>query len=157
VNLADRSITIPASMMKAGVEHVVVLSDRAFEIIMGMLPQRREGKPVFRGGSATGGIGLRSIRTFIVERFPDLGTVQVHGSRANFKGWATKANQNRAAVELSLAHKFGGAVEAAYLNSDDLIDVRRRLMTDWSNFLTSASPAPDATNVVPIHAAQQQA
>jgi integrase len=154
VNLADRSITIPATAMKAGKPHSVYLSNRAFEIVMGMLPQRREGGLVFPGGSETGGIGLRSLGTFLRDRFPDLGRVQVHGVRASFKSWATKTNQNRAAVEVSLAHAFGGAVESSYLDTDELRPVREQLMADWSAFLTSASPAPDATNLIQLHAQQ---
>jgi integrase len=150
VNLNDRSITIPAPAMKAKKDHTVYLADRPFEIIMGLLPQRRQGGLVFRGGSAVGGIGLRSLGTFVRENFADLGPVQIHGSRAALKSWAIANNQNRIIAEMALAHRVGDAVEDAYINLADLPKAREAFARDWSAFLTSAAPVEDPTNIVPL-------
>jgi hypothetical protein len=111
---------------------------------------------VFPGGSELGGIGLRSLRTFVVDRFPNVGTTQVHGARASFKSWATSANLNRVAVEVSLAHSVGGAVESAYLNPHDIRSARVAVMDAWSEFLSSSTPplggVEGNTNIVPIRA-----
>ncbi len=151
VDLSDRSLTIPASSMKAAKPHVVYLSNRAHEIILSMIGQRRAGGLVFPGGSEIGGIGLRSLRTFIVDRFPDIGSTQVHGARASFKGFCTNANLNRVAVEASLAHSVGGAVETAYLNPSDIRAARQTVMDAWSEFL-APTRREDDTNVVSLHA-----
>ena len=86
VDLSDRSLTIPGASMKAGKPHTVYLSNRAHEIILSMIGQRRDGGLVFPGGSETGGVGLRSLRTFIVDRFPDIGQRRFTG-----RGRASKA------------------------------------------------------------------
>jgi integrase len=156
IDLKDRSIAIPAASMKAGKSHVVYLSNRAHEIILGMIGQRRDGGLVFPGGSETGGVGLRSLRTFIMDRFPDIGATQIHGARASFKGFCTNANMNRMAVETSLAHSVGNATESAYLNPSDIRAARQTVMDAWSEFLSSAIPPlggiEEDTNVVSLHA-----
>jgi integrase len=149
-HLDDRSVTIPGAFMKAKKDHTVYLADRPFEIIMSMLPQRREGGLVFPGGSALGGVGLRSLRTFIADRFPDVGQVQIHGCRAAFKSWATANDKNRMIAEMALAHRVGDAVEAAYLNVNDLRKAREALYHDWSAFLTAAASTETVPNVVPF-------
>jgi integrase len=151
VDLTDKSITIPGTAMKAKKDHTIYLADRPFAIVMGMLPQRREGGLVFPGGSESGGIGLRSMRNFLRERFPDLGQVQLHGARASLKSWTTaNTTHRRELIELALAHRGGDAVEMAYLDINELRKAREALYRDWSNFLTSGASAEDAPNVVPL-------
>jgi integrase len=154
VDLKDRTVTIPAAFMKAGKPHVVYLSQAARDILVRVQPQRRDGGLVFPSGSELGGIGLRSLRTFIVDRFPDIGSTQVHGARASFKSWATNTNMNRVAVEASLAHSIGNPVEASYLELSDIRAARQAVMDKWSEFL-SPSRREDDTNVVPLHVANQ--
>jgi integrase len=155
VNIADRSILIPGAFMKAKKDHAVYLSDRAYTLIMNMVPQRRPGALVFPGGSATGTNGLRSLRAFVAHNFPEAGAIQVHGCRASLKSWATAhTNHRRELIEVTLAHQVGGDVEAAYLHVNDLRAARTRLYADWSAYLTSTTAVPDADNVVPLYAAQ---
>jgi integrase len=152
VNLDDRSITIPASAMKAGKAHSVFLSERAHEIIVELIPQRRSQGFVFPGNSKASTVGAASLRQFMVDRFPHLGRAQPHGARASLKTWATaKTHHRREIVELTLAHSIGGVIEATYFRDDDpaVRKAREALYRDWSAFLRGSS------NVIPFasHAA----
>jgi integrase len=142
VDLADRQITIPAGAMKAKQEHRVYLSDRAYELVVGMQPQQRQNGFVFPGGGSDGGIGVRSLGTMLQGKFPELGKVQIHGARASLKTWATAhTHHRREIIELSLAHAIGGAVESAYLRDNDasIRKAREALYRDWSTFLRGGS------------------
>ena len=57
-----------------------------------------------------------------------------HGFRATFKTWASERTsfQNEI-VEAALAHVVGNKVEQAYRRGD-MMENRRRLMTDWSDY-----------------------
>ena len=69
--------------------------------------------------------------------------VTVHGFRSTFRDWAGEvANASREVAEMSLAHKVGSDVERAYARSD-LLERRRTLMVQWSEFSRSQT-----TNIV---------
>ena len=58
-----------------------------------------------------------------------------HGFRSSFRDWAEECSSgSHAAIEISLAHDYGSAVERAYFRSD-LLDQRRELNQEWCNFL----------------------
>jgi integrase len=151
VNLNDRSITIPGRAMKAKKAYSIYPADRPFAIVMGLLPQRRHCGLVFPGGSAAGGIGLRSLGTFVKDKFPEFGRVQIHGARAALKSYLTaNTDHRRELIEVTLAHAVGGAVEAAYLNIGELRKGREALYRDWSAYLTNAAPVENLPNIVPL-------
>ncbi|MDE2720478.1 hypothetical protein [Candidatus Palauibacter polyketidifaciens] len=59
-----------------------------------------------------------------------------HGFRSSFRDWAAeKTDHPREVVEAALAHVVKYKVEAAYRRTD-LFERRRRLMDDWSVYLT---------------------
>ena len=59
-----------------------------------------------------------------------------HGFRSSFGDWAAeRTNTPREVVEAALAHAVRNPTEAAYARSD-LFARRRRLMDDWSHYLT---------------------
>jgi integrase len=157
VDLERHTISLPASVMKAGKAHTVYLSDRAFALVMGMLPLRRPGGAVFpgRGGSRT--LGERSFRSFLEQRFPELGRLQPHGARSALKTWGTTTRHRREIVEITLAHRLGDVVEASYFNGEDpaIQAARRELYRDWSAFLMGQSREDEdettASNVVALH------
>ena len=65
-----------------------------------------------------------------------------HGFRASFRDWAAeKSGASREAIELSLAHAVGGAVETAYFRSD-LLEQRRPLMDAWAEYVNPKAEAP---------------
>lgn len=60
--------------------------------------------------------------------------VTMHGCRSTFRDWAAESKKDRVLAEKSLMHTTGNEVEEAYQRSD-LLDGRRQLMQDWSDFL----------------------
>jgi integrase len=126
--IQDGLWVIPKERMKAGVEHRVVLSARALELLAS-LP--REGEYIFIGSRPGQPLNHMSFRRLMAR----LGySVTVHGFRATFKTWASEmtAYPNHV-VEQALAHAISNAVEKTYQRGD-LIDKRRRLMEDWAKF-----------------------
>lgn len=64
-----------------------------------------------------------------------------HGLRSSFRDWvAERTSYPGEMAEVALAHKINNAVEAAYRRGD-MIEKRRKMMADWSNFLTEAANA----------------
>jgi integrase len=61
----------------------------------------------------------------------------VHGFRSSFKDWASETtNHPNEVSEMALAHTIGNKTEAAYRRGD-LLQKRKELMQDWSDFLCS--------------------
>jgi integrase len=78
--------------------------------------------------------------------------VTAHGMRATFKTWATEqTNFQREVVEFALGHTIKSEVEAAYQRGD-LLEKRRRLMSEWSAFITGnpAVATAEPAQVLPI-------
>ena len=144
---------IPAARMKKTREHRVALSPTAVSLL-DALP-RLEGNPLVfpaaRGGtlsdmtlSATmrrmheadlskGGLGYVDARS----KSPAV----PHGLRSTFRDWvAERTNYPGEMAEVALAHKISNAVEAAYRRGD-MVEKRRKMMADWSNFLTDVASA----------------
>lgn len=68
-----------------------------------------------------------------------------HGLRSTFRDWvAERTNFPGEMAEVALAHKISNAVEASYRRGD-MIEKRRRMMGEWSEFLTAA---PKSAKVV---------
>ena len=67
----------------------------------------------------------------------ELGVTAVpHGFRSSFRDWAAeRTNTPREVVEAALAHTVRNPTEAAYARSD-LFERRRRLMDDWTAYLS---------------------
>ena len=59
----------------------------------------------------------------------------VHGMRSSFKDWVSETTTYANEVsEMALGHSISSKVEAAYRRGN-LLEKRRQLMEDWSNFL----------------------
>ena len=66
--------------------------------------------------------------------------MSVHSSgRSAFKTWASDNGKDRELVEMSLAHAFGGNAENSYKRTD-LLARRRKLLEEWADFVTGATP-----------------
>jgi integrase len=121
--------TIPASRMKAAVEHRVPLSKRALEIVQALhrikqsdyvFPGQREGKPL-----------TNMAMLELLKRMRRTG-LTVHGFRSSFRDWASECtNFPRDVCEMALAHTIANQAEAAYRRGD-LIEKRRNLMEEWA-------------------------
>jgi integrase len=125
---------IPADRMKAGREHRVPLTDAALAVIdkATALPHVNDSQFVFaapRGGQLSDMTLTAVLRRMAVD-------ATAHGFRSTFRDWAAeRTNYPNEVAEMALAHAVGNAVEAAYRRGD-LFDKRRRMMDDWSKFLT---------------------
>ncbi len=143
IDLKTKTWTIPASRMKAGKEHKSPLSDRAVEILEA-LP--REAEFVFAGSQASDAISRIAMYRVLRKLRSD---IDVHGFRSSFSDWAHESTgHSNHAIELSLAHAVGNAVERAYRRGD-LFEKRRKLMDAWAKFATS-TPMGTADNVTPL-------
>lgn len=147
-DLAARLWTIPPERMKAGIEHRVPLSDWALEILEG-LPREDSNPHVFIGQRAK---SLSTMALLLVLRRMKRDDVTVHGFRACFKTWCSEQTSYPSEiVEMSLAHAVGSKVEQSYRRTD-LLEKRRRLLRDWSDYCEK--PSPRADNVSPMRRAK---
>lgn len=151
INLEKALWIIPGDRMKMGKEHRIPLTDHAIALLE-TLPRLNNNLLVFpaaRGGklsdmtlSATmkrmhsadlsnGGAGY-------FDRQSNKPAVP-HGLRSTFRDWAAEMTSYPSDMaEVALAHKIRNAVEASYRRGD-MIQKRRRMMQDWSCFLTGSA------------------
>jgi len=140
---------VPGARMKMGKEHRIPLSARAVALLKAL--PRLEGNPLVfpaaRGGQlsdmtlsaamkrmheaevAGGGVGF-------IDRTSKRPAVP-HGLRSTFRDWvAERTTFPGDMAEVALAHRISNAVEASYRRGD-MIEKRRRMMADWSNFVAN--------------------
>lgn len=123
--------TIPASRMKAGVEHRVPLSQAALNLLAGM-PRIEGSNLIFPG---TKGQPLSDMTMTAIMRRMEA-TAVPHGFRSTFRDWAgEKTHFPRELAEHALAHMLESKVEAAYRRGDAL-EKRREMMQEWSKFIS---------------------
>ena len=120
--------------MKAGRPHRVPLSRTALAILKEARSQS-DGDGVVFLAPHTGAV-LSPVAFAQLLRRLELDFVP-HGLRSSFRDWAAEQTDARHdVVESALAHAVGNATEAAYFRSD-LLELRRRLMEEWGEFLQS--------------------
>ena len=136
VDVREALWTIPGERMKAGNPHRVPLSGRA----MAILEEARsltDGNGLVFPAPRSGGVLSDMAFTQLLRRL-ELDFVP-HGLRSSFRDWAAeKTNAPHAVMEKVLAHSVANATEAAYFRSD-LLEQRRPLMDEWSEFLEGGS------------------
>ncbi len=139
IDLEARLWTCPADRMKGDVAHRVPLSD---EILAITEPLRAmQSDYVFEGQKRHK--PLSNMAMLMLLRRMEVEGVTVHGFRSTFRDWASEvANAPREVAEMSLAHKVGSDVERAYARSD-LLEKRRILMDQWSQFVAPNSNEGD--------------
>jgi integrase len=131
IDLTQSVWTIPAQRTKAGREHRVPLSEPAMGVLRAMAQLGAKGFvfPGLKTASALSDVAL----TKAVHIAGGNGAT-VHGFRSTFREWcAETTNYPRELAEAALAHTLKDKVEAAYQRGD-LLEKRRRLMTDWAVF-----------------------
>ncbi len=127
--------TCPAERMKGHEEHRVPLTDQMLEIIEPLKSLKSDF--VFEGQKRHH--PLSNMAMLMLLRRMGVEGVTVHGFRSTFRDWASEAGNGQWEVaERSLSHKIGSKVERAYARSD-LLEKRRALMAQWSNFVTQGS------------------
>ena len=129
--------TIPASRMKAGVEHRVPLSVQAIDEL-NLAHQLEDGSGLCFPSPLRPGQMLSDMTLTKILRSTGLAEVAtVHGFRTSFKTWTMEQSDAPWAVgEAALAHQLGGSVEQAYARSD-LFERRRTLMQQWADYITA--------------------
>lgn len=137
IDMESRVWTIPAERMKAAKGHSVPLSAEAMKILEQAKESGNGSQYVFpssnRAAKHVNIISLDRIR----EKIGIKGRLDNHGIRAVFKTWAHEKTQYRPdIVEQCLAHEVGSMVERAY-NRAQLIDQRREIMEEYSQFLAA--------------------
>ncbi len=121
--------------MKAANEHRVPLSDAALEVL-------QQAKSLYDGSDLVFPSPLKPGRPLsdmtLTKVLRDVGLAEratIHGFRASFRTWALEQTDTPWAVaEAALAHGLGDAVQQAYIRGD-AYDKRRKLMSQWAQFL----------------------
>ena len=134
VDLKTKVWTVPASRMKAKLEHRVPLSMRAVEMLTTQKKLHPETELVFpapRGGVLSDMVLTGFLRD---QKAPssDKGRVATaHGFRSSFRDWASERGYARDVAERALAHTIQNQAEAAY-HRTDLLEQRRAMMEVWA-------------------------
>ena len=132
IDIDNKLWIIPAGRMKAGEVHQVPLSSEAVQTLLeaGVEPSGLIFKSPVNGRA----LSNNTLRIALQKRLGVDSTV--HGLRSTFKDWAAETTGYANEVsEMALAHKIRNQVEAAYRRGD-LLEKRRHLMQDWSDFVT---------------------
>ena len=127
---------IPASRMKAGVEHRVPLSDAALEALRRAKALDDNSGLVFPSPMKSGSPLSDMTLTKLLRDNGLAETATVHGFRTSFKTWCMETTDTPWAVgEAALAHTLGNSTEQAYARSD-LFERRKDLMQQWADYVT---------------------
>ncbi len=136
IDLEQKLWTVPARRMKAGVEHVVPLSDAAIAALKSLKPENAKPEDlVFAvGGAARSNMAMAMLLRRMGYK------ITTHGMRSTFRDWAGDATKfPRDLVEQTLAHTISDKVERAYRRGT-AIERRRVLMQKWAEYLLSSAP-----------------
>ncbi len=138
IDFENRLWTCPEDRMKAGEVHRVPLTDEMLAILEPL--KALKSVYVFEGQKRN--MPLSNMSMLMLLRRMGVEGVTVHGFRSTFRDWASEVEQApREVSEMSLAHRFGNAVERAYARSD-LIEQRRELMNKWSDYVSGNVNGP---------------
>jgi len=131
IDVNARTWTIPRERMKMGREHIVPLSNRAFEVVIAQA-EFRAGDLIFSNPNLNKAFDVNATR-MLLKRM-DCGHFTTHGFRSTFRDWAgDKTLHQRETIEAALAHGIKDKAEAAYRRSSAL-EKRRDLMQDWASY-----------------------
>ncbi len=130
VNTVEGIWVVPASRMKARIEHRVPLTASALAVLEKVRPLQSEPNGLVFPGQRRGR-PLSQMAMIMLMRRMEADEFTVHGFRSTFRDWAgDHTNFTREVVEAALSHSVGNAVERAYRRSD-AFEKRRRLMDAW--------------------------
>lgn len=134
VDLDRRTWVIPATRTKTKKEHRVPLTAAAITILNAAVTHRKTGSSLIFPNRRDEPLSDMTLSKLVKE----LGIDAVpHGFRSSFRDWAGETTAHpREVIEFALAHVIQNKAEAAYARSD-LLERRRFLMADWSDFLAT--------------------
>ena len=126
----------PAERMKTGSPHNVPLSIQALEILKKARELQTDNDLIFPSPVNNAALSSNALLHALQKRLKIDATI--HGMRSSFKDWASETtNYSNEVSEMALAHIVSNKVEGAYRRGD-LLEKRRWLMQDWSNFVSSS-------------------
>lgn len=130
---------IPASRMKAKLEHRVPLTQRCIEILTIVRSVYGANEFIFHKNHRR--MSMAAMSSLLLRMAPEY---TVHGFRSTFRDWIANETEHAGEVaEMALAHKVANSVEASYRRGN-LLARRRRLMEDWEMYCAS----PNKGNVI---------
>ncbi len=133
IDFDARLWSCPEIRMKTGDLHRVPLTDEMLAIIEPL--KAMQSDYVFEGQKRHK--PLSNMAMLMLLRRMQVEDVTVHGFRSTFRDWASESTTApRETAEKSLSHKVGSDVERAYARSD-LLEKRRALMEQWSEYVAS--------------------
>jgi integrase len=136
IDLKQRVWTIPGEHTKSGKEHRVPLSMQAIKLLE-MLPQI-EGNPMLFPSPRGKGLSDMALSQ-LMKGMRERGEISIegvpHGFRSTFRDWAAEQTAYPDEIrKVASGHSVGDQVKEAYQRTD-LLEKRRRLMDEWSNYL----------------------
>ena len=135
IDLVKAIWVIPAERMKAGETHSVPLSSAALKVLKKAHALRSASELIFPSPIDDKPMSDGTMRKLLQKTLRVDATV--HGFRSTFKDWAAETtNHPNEVSEMALAHTIGSKTEAAYRRGD-LLQKRKELMQEWSDFLCS--------------------
>ena len=138
IDLGGKRWSVPRERMKAGIAHIVPLSDHVIQLLT-TLAEVRVNDFVFPGHAR--GRPLSGTAMAMLLRRLGYGHFTIHGFRSAFRDWAgDETHFPREVAEAALAHKVGDAVERAYRRGSAL-EKRRQLMQAWSDYCSNLKVA----------------
>ncbi|MFZ6769813.1 tyrosine-type recombinase/integrase [Undibacterium sp. Di26W] len=131
--------TIPAERMKAAIEHTVPLDVQSVGLLKRARTLGQDNDWVFPGaksGRPLSNMAMLELTRGMAETDATGAPITVHGFRSTFRQWAAECTSHpREVAEHALAHRLPDKVEAAYQRGT-MLEKRRRLMVDWSEFIS---------------------
>ena len=149
IDMGARRVTIPAEVMKAGREHVVLLT-RGMGALLDRVPNRG-GDLVFPSERRLNGATMMSGWSQLVDRLRcEFGVeFSLHDMRKTFRSALADLDVNDDVAEIMIAHQRRGL--AAVYNKAKLWDQRRAAADKYDAWL-AALVSPPASNVVALRA-----
>ena len=146
IDLVKKVWVVPASRMKAHVEHIVPLSPAAIDLLRA-LPRESNNDFVFIGSRSGRGVSHDAMSGMLTAL--GRGDLTIHGFRSSFRDWAAEQTAfSHDVCEAALAHTVGDASTRAYRRTKQL-PRRRQLMDAWATYFMTAAPVAAAgDNVV---------
>ena len=133
IDLDAATWTVPAERMKQSKDHRVALSSGAIAVLREAATLGYESPWVFPNERTPHKCLSDMSLSTLFKRLEIPGVP--HGLRATFATWGQEKTDHDFAIrEMALSHEVGNAVTQSYQRSD-LLDRRRRLMQDWSDYL----------------------
>ena len=137
VDFEAREWRIPAERMKMHRPHIVPLSEQAVSILKELHPITGDGRFLFPAvRNPKKHITILRVLFVIRKMGYDKDAMSFHGFRAMASTLLNEQGYNRDWIERQLAHCPNDNVRAAY-NHAEYMPERRRMMQEWSDYLTS--------------------